>query len=211
MLDGEVLEVLQVTEYSYLHLKTEALGEVWVAVRRTNVAAGAHVRVANAMLMTDFHSNTLDRTFAQIYFGDLAGDAAAGSAASAHAEDPHGSGGGDAADRVAIGDIKPLSGDDAYQVVKVFAERQQLAGKQVRLRGVVVKAIEGVLDHTWLHVRDGSGSANKGDNDLVVTTKTSAKVGQTVVVKGRVSVDKDFGAGYRYNVLIEDADITIEQ
>jgi hypothetical protein len=67
-----------------------------------------------------------------------------------------------------------------------------------------VKYNEQIMGRNWLHIRDGSGTAGK-DNDLTVTTADKAAVGDVVVVKGKVQVDKDFGAGYSYPVIVEDA------
>jgi hypothetical protein len=61
------------------------------------------------------------------------------------------------------------------------------------------------MGKNWLHVRDGSGSKAAKDNDLTVTTDVVAKVGDVVTVTGTVSVDKDFGAGYAYPVIVENA------
>ena len=41
-----------------------------------------------------------------------------------------------------------------------------------------------------------------------MTTDAVAAVGDVVIVKGKVSVDKDFGAGYRYAVIIENAQVS---
>ena len=64
------------------------------------------------------------------------------------------------------------------------------------------------MGKNWLHIRDGSGS--EGGNDLTVTTSTAAKVGDTVLVSGKVGVDRDFGSGYKYAVIIEDAQVVVE-
>jgi hypothetical protein len=61
------------------------------------------------------------------------------------------------------------------------------------------------MGKNWIHVRDGSGSAEKGDNDITVTSESIANVGEVVVITGVVRVDKDFGAGYAYPVIIEEA------
>lgn len=47
----------------------------------------------------------------------------------------------------------------------------------------------------------------KGDSRtlILVTTMNQARVGDVVTAKGIVRVDKDFGAGYSYKVLIEEA------
>jgi hypothetical protein len=57
-------------------------------------------------------------------------------------------------------------------------------------------------------VQDGTGG--KGSNDLTITTAASAKVGDTVLVKGVLTTNKDFGLGYKYDVMIEDAQVTVE-
>ena len=65
----------------------------------------------------------------------------------------------------------------------------------------------GIMGKNWLHLRDGSGAAGK-DNDITITTSDEAAVGDVVLVKGTVRVDKDFGAGYAYPVIIEDAKLS---
>ena len=94
-------------------------------------------------------------------------------------------------------------------VAEVFAEKDSLAGKPVTLRGKVVKSNIGIMGKNWIHVRDGSGT--DGSNDLTVTTVTAQpNVGDTVVITGPVSLNKDFGMGYQYDVIVEDAQVTIE-
>jgi hypothetical protein len=94
-------------------------------------------------------------------------------------------------------------------VAEVFAEKDQLAGKPVTFRGKVVKTNADIMGKNWLHVRDGSGA--EGTNDLTVTTAGAIpNVGDTVVVTGPVVLNKDFGMGYTYEVLIEDAQVTVE-
>ena len=44
-------------------------------------------------------------------------------------------------------------------------------------------------------------------NDLTATTTLSVKVGDAVLVTGKVHVDKDFGHGYKYEVILEDAHV----
>jgi len=94
-------------------------------------------------------------------------------------------------------------------VAEVFAEKEQLAGKPVILRGKVVKTNANIMGKNWLHVRDGSGA--EGTNDLTVTTTgTLPNVGDTVLLTGPVVLDKDFGMGYQYDVLVEDALVKVE-
>lgn len=95
-------------------------------------------------------------------------------------------------------------------VAEVFAEKDALAGQKVAVRGKVVKTNAGIMNKDWLHVRDGSGT--DGTNDLTVTTTMNPlpKVGDTVLVTGTAVTNKDFGMGYQYPVLLEDAEVKIE-
>jgi hypothetical protein len=203
VVEGEVLQTIDVAGYTYLRLRT-ANGEEWAAVPRSTIAKGSRARVEDASLMQQFRSDSLDRTFERIYFGVLSGDQAQ---VSGHggAAPPTGS-----AAAIAVGKVEPLTGEDARNVAQLFAQKAALAGKKIRVRGQVTKVTRGVMGKNWLHLQDGSGSAEAGDNDLVVTTLGDAQIGNIVVVVGVVSVDKDLGAGYRYAVLLEDAEVALE-
>jgi len=193
---GEVLEVKDVDSYTYLRLKT-ADGEMWAAVARAPLKKGAKVTVENVMVMNNFESKSLKKTFDKIAFGNLAG--AGGQVASAH---------GGAPKTVAFaGDIKvaKASGADARTVAEVVTKSAELKDKKVAVRGKVVKFTGAVMGKNWIHLRDGTGSAANKTDDVLVTTMDKANIGDTVLVKGVVRTDKDFGAGYSYKVLIEEA------
>jgi len=74
------------------------------------------------------------------------------------------------------------------------------------VRGKVVKVNNGVMKRNFLHIQDGTGK--QGSNDLTVTSQETAEIGDEVVVTGKLAVDKDFGAGYTYPILLEEAHIT---
>jgi hypothetical protein len=90
----------------------------------------------------------------------------------------------------------------------LFAKKADLAGQPVTIRGKVVKATVGVMGTNWYHLEDGTGAA--GSNDLTVTSDAMAKVGDVVVIAGTVATDKDFGMGYKYDVIVEKATLTAE-
>jgi hypothetical protein len=99
--------------------------------------------------------------------------------------------------------------DGGKTVAEVYAEKDSLGDAMVVVRGKVVKTNAEIMGKNWLHVRDGSGE--EGMNDLTVTTSgTLPNVGDTVVVTGKVSLNKDFGMGYQYPVIIEDGEVTVE-
>jgi hypothetical protein len=201
---GTVLETFDAAGYTYLRLKT-ATGEEWAAVRQTPVKKGQTVTMEVQMTAEKFESKTLKKTFDRILFGALEGPALAGAApvpqAQQHMSAPA------AADNTPI-KVAKAEGGAAKTVAEIWASRESLKDCNVVVRGKVVKFLGGIMGKNWIHLRDGSGSAEKADNDIAVTTNEMVAVGDVVVISGVVHVDKDFGAGYRYPVIIEDAKIT---
>jgi ABC-type glycerol-3-phosphate transport system substrate-binding protein len=114
-----------------------------------------------------------------------------------------------APDEVEVGQVAKAEGGQT--VAEVYEQKATLAGSKVTVRGTVVKLNPGIMGKDWLHVRDGSGA--EGTNDLTVTTtsKPLPNVGDLVLIVGTVSLDKDYGMGYQYPVIVEDAAVTVEQ
>ena len=85
-------------------------------------------------------------------------------------------------------------------------DKTALAGKTVSAQGKVVKVNNGIMGRNFVHVQDGTGDAS--NNNLIVTSKDTANVGDSVSVTGVVAVNRDFGGGYSYPLLVEEAKIT---
>jgi hypothetical protein len=102
----------------------------------------------------------------------------------------------------------PATADQAAQktIAAVYQEKTQLNGRQVQVHGKVVKVNNGIMHRNFLHLQDGTGG--QGTNQITVTSQDTAEVGDDVVVTGTLAVDRDFGAGYTYPVILEKAAIT---
>ena len=95
-----------------------------------------------------------------------------------------------------------------YKVSELFANKATLDKQKVTVKGKVVKVSSGIMGRNWVHLQDGSGSPNKQDKDLTVTTAQGLpEMGKTVTVTGTLAKDKDFGSGYFYKVIVENATI----
>ena len=200
-LKGEVLEVQNVSSYTYLRLRTKD-GEVWAAVPTTPISKGARVTLADTSLMENFESRALKRKFDRIVFASLV-DPVAGEAASRPAN-PHGASPAQAAP---VGKIAKASAPDARTVAESVTGAAALKGKTVTIRGQVVKYSPGLLGKNWMHLQDGSGSPSAGTHDILVTTTDTAGIGDVVDARGTLRTDVDLGSGYKYSVLVEDAKI----
>jgi hypothetical protein len=103
-----------------------------------------------------------------------------------------------------VAKVAKAEGPTARTVAEVNAQGAALKDKPVTIRAQVVKVTPEVMGKNWIHLRDGSGSAADGSNDVLVTSKALPKVGDVVVAKGTVRTDVTLGAGYAYKVLVED-------
>jgi hypothetical protein len=223
---GKVLEKIDVPQYSYLRLAT-ASGETWAAVQKTDTKVGDEVGVGNAFPMRGFESKELNRKFEVVYFGTLAGEGgeaapmppAAGGAAGgpmAGASEATPSPGEMAAQHqaaisgrpdVKVEKVAKAGGPDGRTVEEIWGQRERLKGKTVTVRGHVVNFTP-AMGKNFLHLRDGTGDAEKKNNDVTVTTMDVVAVGDVVTARGVVVTDKNLGFGYAYPVMLEDAKVT---
>lgn len=103
--------------------------------------------------------------------------------------------------------VEKAKGADACTVSEAYEKAAKLDKKPVVVRGKVVKVSQGIMGKNWVHLQDGSGDPGKGTNNLVVTTQDIPKVGDVVTAKGTLYKDKDFGSGYKYQVIVEEASV----
>ena len=199
VITGTLVEQIAASPYVYLKLKT-ANGDVWAAVNEATLKIGASVTVYNAILMEKFESKTLKRTFDQVYFGSLESPTSAGMGGGASTGTP-------AAVDAKVGKVEKASGADARTISELWSQKDALVGKPVSIRGQVVKYNPSVMGKNWIHLQDGSGDAAKGTHDITVTTMGETAVGATITITGTVRTNKDFGAGYSYAVIVEDAKV----
>jgi hypothetical protein len=189
--------------YTYVRLETDA-GELWAAGPQTALSVGDRVGLGASATMTDFRSESLDRTFPTIEFVSAfvtTPSTEAGRDAMAQA---HG-----AVKTATATSVEPVArAENGSTIADLYAGKADLAGETVTVRGRVVKYNPNILGHNWIHIQDGSGA--DGTNDLTITTDGKVKVGDVVLVRGTVALDKDFGMGYRYDLLVEEATVTVE-
>lgn len=209
-IQGTVVETTNASRYTYVQIDT-GKEKIWAAGPMVAVKVGDSVSIAAGEPNKNFHSPTLKRTFTELYFvGAIspAGGACPTGAADAPALPP-----GHPELKIAAGGASSNVAPEVIQkpeggktVAEIWANKSELSGKSVVIRAKVVKVIPKVMGMNWLHLRDGTGI--EGRNDLTVTTKAIVKVGQVITASGLLSTDKDFGSGYKYDVIMEEATVT---
>ncbi len=198
VLAGKVLKVMNAGGYTYARIQSRK-EKLWLAMPQTKLKAGQTVTFYPGMQMTNFHSDTLNRTFRKVMFtsGPVALPGTKAYRAKNRAKQPAG--------KIKVTKAKGANG---RTIAEVYKNRASLNGKTVSVRGKVVKVSRGIMGSNWLHIQDGTGDAAKGTNSLVVTTKDDADAGDVVTATGVISSNKDFGFGYRYDAIMEQARIT---
>ena len=203
---GKVTETMNAAGYTYVQVDT-GNEKFWAAAPEFSVKVGDDVVVPEGMPMPDYHSKTLDRTFEMVYFvpnvmvgGEMAAAAPAGDMPGDH---PPTQGGSTKVEQTDV-DLSGISkADGGLTIAEIYAQKADLSGKSVKVRGKVVKYNEQIMGKNWIHIQDGTG-------DLTVTTADKADIGDTVLISGMLETDKDFGYGYKYDVLVEEAKVKVE-
>lgn len=185
---GTVVETMDAGGYTYVNVNAD--GETyWIAGPKTPVTAGQSISYMEQMWMHDFHSKSLDKNFDKIMFVTTI--------VPAGAKPESGS-----------APVAPVAkAEGGYSVAEVYAQKADLSGKRIDVKGKVVKLSRGIMGKDWVHIQDGTGEA--GSNDLVVTSPSAdVSEGETVTATGVVKTDVDLGYGYTYAVLVEEASFT---
>jgi len=214
MWEGEIIETMDSGGYTYVQLDTGS-EKIWAAGPVTEVAVGQMVAVDKGMPMPNFTAKSLDRTFDVIYFvGAINKLGDAETAARDHPDHPTAGGGmgmdaGSSHNVVEKADIKKVAkASGGYTVEEIFTKSASLKGQTVKVRAQVVKFTPNIMGTNWVHIQDGTGSGDTAD--LTVTTSAVVAAGDVVLVEGPLTVNKDFGAGYKYGAIIEGATVTKE-
>ncbi|MFH0780670.1 MAG: DNA-binding protein [Pseudomonadota bacterium] len=229
---GTVIETMNVPGYTYMLVAAGSM-QNWVAIPETTVKTGSQVSYYEGMTMTNFSSKTLNKTFENIVFSNGLAEPAAivaessaaakvqtaddsfaaalqaeqkGTAASPPTAQISGGSSGAIAPLQEIS-INKAAGENGFTVEEIFAKRKDLDGKKVRLQGKVVKFNANIMGKNWVHLQDGTGDPLQNSHDLVLTTDASPEINTIVVMEGILAADKDFGAGYKYSAIVEQASL----
>lgn len=204
---GKVIRTINSGGYSYVELKKNSGEKIWLAVTAAEIPIGSQQTFNPGMVMHNFESKTLKRTFDKIVFTELATPKGGKAKKEISGKSPGSKGTVSPDTKVSV---KKATGKNAYTIAELYKNKAKLNKKKVVVRGKVVKVSSNIMNRNWVHLRDGSGSHATGDFNLVVTSKSIPAEGEVVLVNGTLYKGKDFGGGYKYDVIIEDAEFSME-
>lgn len=193
----KVKEVLQTSSYTYLFVN-ENNKDYWIAVGKADVKVNDHLYYQEALVMKDFKSEELDRTFDQILFVENIGGVKLKNDSMPN-DSLH--------QQVLVQEKKPVINVDiapnGIRIAELMKNRDNYANKKVIIRGQVVKINANIMDRNWVHLKDGT--SHSGKSDLTFTTLEEVNIGDVVTFEGTVAIEKEYGAGYVYPLIVEDA------
>ena len=194
---GVVVEILQTSSYTYLKFKEDG-AEYWGAIpRRNDIVKGNTYYFDSSMEMENFPSKELDRTFESIYFIQSISDKPFPKAGMVTGDKK----GSAQVGNMEVQNIEQIEG--GVSIAELYDNRSDYAGKRVKIHGKVVKFTPEVMGKNWVHIQDGSKSGN--NFDITITTADVVKIDDVATFVGLVVLDKDFGYGYAYDLIIEEA------
>lgn len=199
-----VEEILPASRYSYLKVN-EAGNAFWIAVRKQPITKGATYFYRNGLLKTNFESQEYNRIFDRIFLvSNLVPEQHGGNAGTSN--DPLNT--RENAETIQK-ELIPTHTEKTVQhkgtitIAELVANPKAYEGKSVQLSGTCVKVNPNIMNRNWIHLQDGT----KDDFDLVITSSTFVPEGKKVTLKGIVNLNRDFGAGYTYDLIVENAEV----
>ncbi|OOC10591.1 MULTISPECIES: hypothetical protein [Thioalkalivibrio] len=98
--------------------------------------------------------------------------------------------------------VTAVAANEIHSVEALNQAPEELEGETVRLEGIIAQVNEDIMGRNFLRLVDGTGEP--GDF-ITLTSQQTADPGDRVRVEGVYVLERDFGAGYVYPVLIEQA------
>jgi hypothetical protein len=201
-----VKEVLQANAYTYLNVEENDTVQ-WIAVSKTDAKVGETYYFDEFMNMEYFESKDLGRIFESIYFVQELRTTLKKEPVAAKLEMPAGHMSADKHEgkpEITQTEIKVEPAEGGITIAELYSNKEKYNGKKVIIRGKIVKVNFAIMNKNWFHIQDGTSA--EGNFDLTVTTaEEEIKLNEVVTVEGTVILDKDFGYGYKYDVLLQEA------
>lgn len=183
-------EILPTTKYVYLRVK-EGQDEFWIATNKMEVKPGGIYFYRGGLLKTNFESKEYNRVFERMYLVSTLVEADHGNTLDSGVSQEQ---------EVNTGTSSNVDTKGSITIAELVANPTRYEGKFVLIKGTCSKLNANIMGRNWIHLKDGS----RDDYDLVITSDLQVPVGHTVTMRGKVVLNKDFGAGYQYDILLED-------
>ncbi len=192
-------DILHTERYTYMDVEEDG-NRFWIAIPKKEVATGETYYYLGGLLKRNFKSQEYDRMFEEIY---LVSDVRTEPIFTGNAKVAQALANVDSDSKASAPQDVVKKSDESISLEELFTNREKYAGKEIEVTGKCVKINKAIMGRNWVHLQDGTG----GDNpyDLTVTTSADIPVGKVVTMRGKITLNKDFGSGYKYDIIMETA------
>jgi hypothetical protein len=187
----KVLEVLKTKRYTYILSEEGDIEPYWIAIPKRPVQVGEELIYRGGLVKKNFFSAEYNRVFETLYLVSEILPLNGMMNNQVNVNDPELT--------APPKSVQPIQG--AIKLKDLITNADNYAGKAVRISGKCVKINPMIMGRNWVHIQDESGA----EFDLTVTTNEQVQLGQMINMEGILAVNKDFGAGYFYKVIVENA------
>jgi len=198
----KVNEIITASRYLYLNV-SEGEENFWIAIRKQDIEVGGTYYYKRALLKTDFESKENNKVFEKIYL-------VTNLVSVNHVHGQKSMNNIEANLEVAVDNKteekisenpeRKVQQKGSVKIAELVHNFKKYEGKTIQISGECVKINPGIMNRNWIHLKDGS----QDDYDLVITSDTYVEEGTVITMKAMVSLNKDFGAGYTYDLILED-------
>lgn len=190
-----VNEVIQTSSYTYL-LVSENNDLYWIAISGMDVNVEDILYYNSGLEMVEFKSKELQRTFDKLLLVQVIsndGSKVVERSTSKNTVKRHQHTNNVTTD-------KPAEDMGLVSLEDLFANINNYNGKKITVSGKVVKFNSEIMGRNWVHIMDADNNY-----DLTITTNNYVKLEDEVTFEGVITLNKDFGSGYSYEIIMEKA------
>lgn len=186
-----IKEILPTQKYVYLKVSENGTEEYWIATLKQEVKIGETYMYTGGLLKTDFKSIEHNRVFDKLYLVNNIVPANHGDQSTTPSSTEQ--------DELDLKSSEKIVRKGSVSIADIVSNPEKYKGKIIQVSGKCVKVNANIMDRNWMHLKDGS----KDDYDFVVTSDKAVPVGHTITFKGKLTLNRDFGAGYKYDIIME--------
>lgn len=188
----QIKEILPTNKYYYVSVEEDGK-QYWIAILNSHkIEIGQNYYYTGGLIKTQFESVELQRTFEELTLVKNI----------VPANHEH-LGGQENQNKIQTSTFDFTRKPEAKAFKELVDNASEYQGKEVIIHGICTKVNNNIMGVNWIHLKDGT----MDDYDFTVTSSIQAKVGQSYMLKGVLAVDKDFGAGYKYDVIVEKCEV----
>ena len=159
-----VVETMSSASYTYIRVEEKG-NKFWIALPETQVSVGETISFYEQMLMENFTSRSLKRTFDRILFVEAINQGKELPTQLKAQPSPN--------EQLPVQSTEMPRPEELgsplgrFSIEEIFAQKEELAGKVIEVNGKVTKVSPQIMGRDWVHIEDGTGTKPEKNNKII--------------------------------------------